>query len=142
MIQLLSIFLSAHFATAGVYAQPGDAWDNGQLACQRVLKRQLGKSWQAAAERYGVAHRSAPCGAWLVVCARRCSIAVVADRGPYGALTRHGYKVRRVLGERERYRGDFDLRVGLARAIGFRGAGAVAVAWYELNQRRNIRHEY
>lgn len=60
----------------------------------------------------GLANRTLPCGARLVVCAARCSGAVVDDRGPY------------VAGR------DFDLSLSLAQAIGFDfAAGVERIRW-------------
>lgn len=60
----------------------------------------------------GVANRSLPCWTKLWMCATRCGIAVVDDRGPF------------VAGR------DFDLSPGLATAIGFDlGAGVGPIRW-------------
>lgn len=103
----------AVYSLAGTYGTPGDRWDNGELAC-RVSRD--------TADREGVAHRSLPCGTRLVICARRCGRAVVTDRGPYGATDGHRYRVQtRGPLPGWHYRGDLDLRQGVARSIGYRG---------------------
>ena len=60
----------------------------------------------------GVANRTLPCGTRVRMCASRCAVAVVDDRGPYV------------------YDRLWDLSVGLARAIGFDFYSGVApVRW-------------
>ena len=109
-------------AVAGVYGMPGDAYDNGQLACQ-------GMSNDAIA--MGFAHRSRPCGTPALICGRRCAIGHVVDKGAFGALTKKGWRVRRRLRAGETYRGSLDLRPALARAVGVRGVEVVTVVWLD-----------
>lgn len=103
----------ALIARAGVYAQPGDRWDNGQLACP------------GAPSPYGVAHRTLPCGTRVVLCYRgQCVRSRVVDSGPHGITNGTGYRVL-TRGQRMpagwNYRGDIDVRAGTARALGFSG---------------------
>ncbi len=91
---------------AGRYGEPNDRWDNGSLACPVRPSDAV----------MGLAHRTKPCGARVIVCARRCAVARVVDRGPY--LTRSGKLARKPT--EEPYRGEVDLRPALARAIGWR----------------------
>jgi hypothetical protein len=120
LLYLLTLLSTAHLVTAATYAQPGDKWDTGHLACQHMSPAQV---------EHGFAHRSAPCGSVAMICAKRCAVGWVVDRGPYGALTRTGWRLRRRLRAGERYRGEVDLRVGLARAVGVRGVRGVVVIW-------------
>lgn len=65
-----------------------------------------------ALQSNGVASRTLPCWTRLTMCAARCAVAVVDDRGPY-------------VGGR-----DFDLSVGLAESIRFpMSAGVAPVRW-------------
>lgn len=100
----------ALIARAGVYAQPGDRWDNGQLACPGVPSP------------YGVAHRTLPCGTRVVLCYRgRCVTSLVVDSGPWGATDGKRYRTMPKLLPGWAYRGQMDIRAGTARALGFRG---------------------
>jgi len=107
-------------AVAGVYSMPGDRFDNGQIACQGMTGEEI---------RMGFAHRSKPCGTPALICGRRCALGWAVDVGPFGALTKKGWRVRRRLRAGERYRGSLDLRPDLARAVGVRGVEMVTVIW-------------
>lgn len=56
----------------------------------------------------GVAHRTLPCGTHVELCAARCAVATVQDRGPAAWTGR-----------------DFDLNVGAKAALGFGDVGVV-----------------
>jgi rare lipoprotein A len=89
-----------HPAVASYY---GVADSGGPLACGGNL----------TSSTLGVANRTLPCGHRLRVCARRCLMVRVIDRGPY------------VAGR------DFDLTEATARAIGFdmlAGVGPIRVS--------------
>ena len=117
---LLAVLLTGQLGIAARYADPGDAWDTGELACPQLAEESV----------RGVAHRTAPCGTRLRICsARACVDAVVIDRGPYGAQTAQGWRLRRRLRRGERYIGELDLRAPLARALGIRGKEMVWYRW-------------
>ena len=117
---LLAVLLSGQFGIAARYADPGDRWDTGGLACPR----------QRAESDRGVAHRTAPCGSRLRICSQRtCADAVVIDRGPYGAQTAKGWRRRHRLRTGERYVGELDLRAPLAQRLGILGKELVWYRW-------------
>jgi hypothetical protein len=124
VITLLLLLLSvrAELAVAAVYAQPGDRFDNGSIACPTASAYQV---------QNGFAHRSKACGTPAIVCGRRCALGFVVDRGPVGVLDKNGRWHARPRGPRagERYRGSLDLRPGLAKAAGVRGVEVVTVFW-------------
>lgn len=115
---LAQVLRPPQLGNAGVYGYPGDRWDNGELACPQRA-------------RHGVAHRSLPCGTRLVICARRCVVATVQDRGPFGATDGKRYKVTTKPPPGWWYRGELDLLPETARAIGTRGG---TVVWTALKQ--------
>lgn len=107
---------------AGVYATPNDRYDNGQIACQGQRTDEIAM---------GFAHRTKACGTRALICGRRCAVGVRVDVGPFGALTKKGWRVRRRLRVGESWRGSLDLRPGLARAVGVRGVEVVTVVWLD-----------
>lgn len=107
---------------AGVYATPNDRWDNRQIACPGMSSDEIAM---------GFAHRTKACGTRALICGRRCAVGFKVDSGPYGALTKKGWRVRRWLRDGESWRGSLDLRPGLAKAVGVRGVEAVTVVWLD-----------
>ena len=107
-----------------VYDYVGDKWAGPpRYACQRRLTAAWGRRGWLLARAIGVASRSLPCGTRVQLCRLdgRCATAIVVDRGPYGALTREGWKLRAKLRPGERWRGYFDLRPPVAARLGLRG---------------------
>jgi hypothetical protein len=118
---------------ASRYGYPGDPYEPiGQpYACEAILKHRWGlKQWQQVVKQ-GIAHRSLPCGTPLLICrtaSSQCTRAIVVDRGPYGALDRHGHwHARKRLPAGERYRGIVDLLSPVAKKLGIRGIEKVAL---------------
>lgn len=117
---LLAVLLTGQLGVAARYADPGDAWDTGRLACPQLVSD----------SHHGVAHRTAPCGTRLRICSSSaCADAVVIDRGPYGAQTAQGWRLRRRLHHGERYVGELDLRAPLAQRLGVKGKELVWYRW-------------
>jgi hypothetical protein len=78
----------------------------------------------------GVAHRTLPCGAELLVYdvrTQRHSTLYVIDRGPYGQLCGRVWKWAAVLGDGCRWRGVLDLYEGATRRLQAQGMDAVWV---------------
>ena len=119
---------------AGVYgSHPGvhDPWDDGRVACERLLVRRHGRPAYQRMLQQGLALREGPCGEEVKVCtlAGRCTKAYRVDSGPYGAIDRAGrYRVRRKgLLPGDRWRGLADLRWTLARQLGISGRAWVVI---------------
>lgn len=125
----VALFTLIQVGLASRYGYPGDKFDIvGSYACKAILIKKIGlKSWDHMREN-GVAHRTLPCGAKIMVCHnQRCIKAYVVDRGPYGAITKKGWKLRRKLQSGERYRGVLDLLPGPSKALNIRGLNEVKI---------------
>lgn len=137
-ILLLSLIGNTQTGLASRYRDPGDRYENfaQPMACEKKLRKNLGgKAWRYVLER-GVAHRTLPCGKRIVICRPHptspptCTDAFVIDRGPYGALDRHGNWHRRDrLLPGERWRGVVDLLPPVANKLRIWGLGKVVI-WY------------
>lgn len=101
---------------ASVFGTPGDRWVGGDAFC-------LGR--RVNATDVGVAHRTLKCGTPLLLTnprTRKRTIAVVVDRGPYGALDEAGtWFVRRTSTEGGQWRGCLDLTPKAAELLGHNG---------------------
>ncbi len=92
---------------ASRFGDPGDRWAGGRLRCQRLMSPRAFRR----ALPYGVAHRTLPCGAELRIYdlrTGRASRAVVLDAGPWGAIHRGRWRVKRTEQEPGRWRGILD----------------------------------
>jgi hypothetical protein len=71
-----------------------------------------------------VAHRSLPCGTVVKVTSprtKRSTLAVVIDRGPFGALHKGRWRIKVRASDPGVWRGELDLSPGTAKAIGHNG---------------------
>ncbi|MBL8636731.1 MAG: hypothetical protein JNM40_26135 [Myxococcales bacterium] len=134
LLLAISMLAGMDVGNASRYGYEGDVYDNvGTFACRRTLSARYGsKMWQKM-RSHGVAHRTLPCGTRIGICNQRtgrCTAAYVVDRGPWGALDRHGeWHVRTgKLAPGEHYRGVLDLLPGVYSAIDLQGIEKV-VFW-------------
>lgn len=116
----------AEVGRASTFGQPGDRWAGGRMRCQRLMS-------PAAYRRalpYGVAHRRYPCGTELAIYdARtgRSSRGVVLDAGPWGAIHRGRWRIKRSEREPGRWRGVLDVLPPVARRLGLTGLDPVVL---------------
>lgn len=133
MIPLPHIVFAAQVGLASVFGYPGDRWAGGSLRCHRHLSSAAFK--RAKAE--GCAHRTLPCGARLLVqdlrTGRQATCAVI-DRGPYGAMHRGRWVLKRRTSDPGRWRGVADLLPPVARRLGLNGLDLVLLRVLSTNR--------
>lgn len=100
----------------------GDRWAGRSLRC-------LGRPMVAA--DMVIAHRTLPCGTLVRVTSRRTGrsvVAVVADRGPYGAVLPDGtWTIKRRRADPGVWRGGADLSTAVVEALGHRSFDRVTL---------------
>jgi len=81
---------------------------------------------------YGIAHRTLPLGSIVTITNPRTGLAVrteVIDRGPYGAIYRGNWVLKRNAIAKGKWRGCVDLTPLTAEAIGHNGYEPVKLTW-------------
>jgi len=135
MLLSSALYLSSQQPEVGlgtIYGYKGDAYNQyGTYACQAVITQKYGRNQWAQALKYGVAHRTLPCGKAIIVCNRRnhlCATMYVVDRGPYGAIDQYGkWRPATKLKPGEKYRGVIDMLPNAAAAIALNGLDRVSI---------------
>jgi hypothetical protein len=103
------------------FGRPGDKWAGGDAL---YLKRPVG------ADDVGVAHRTLPLGAFVVVQnleTSKIAVGQVIDRGPYGAIHEGEWTLKRKKSEPGNWRGCLDMTPRLTEILGHDGYGKVRV---------------
>lgn len=116
----LSALFTASVGMASQYDWPRDPHSGRSLSCHRSLRPAAFR--QAAAE--GCAHRWLPCGTRLLVQdlrTGRAAACTVVDRGPYGAMHRGRWVLKRTAREPGRWRGILDVLTPVARRLRLQG---------------------
>ncbi len=99
---LLGIALQVQVGNATVFGTVGDKWAGGPAACA-TRDHATGKwvnrtiAWHRRHGTLGIAHRSLPCRTRVRITdpkTGRSVVAIVIDRGPFGACTKPGWKPR------------------------------------------------
>jgi hypothetical protein len=112
---------------ASVFGGADDAHRGGPSRCLRPMR-------PVGADDVGVAHRTLPCGARLLLLSPRTgrwTTAAVVDHGPYGALDAGSWVVKRRRRDPGRWVGCLDLTRPVARRLGHRG-GKEPIVWVPL----------
>lgn len=102
---------------AGVFGYEGDPLSGGKNMCTGV---KMGR------DEMGIAHRSLACGTRVVLYnprTHRSTLAVVVDRGPYGAMDGETWVIKRRPSDPGTWRGCLDISWSVAKALGFEGFG-------------------
>lgn len=117
---LSALLATVQFGVASRYGEPGDRLAGGVASCRYRMDR---PSFRRAVSQ-GCAHRWLPCGTQIVLRNPqngRSASCTVVDRGPYGAM----YRGRWVIKRRERdpgtWRGVLDLLPPVANRLGVDG---------------------
>ena len=106
---------------ASVFAQPGDKYAGG---ASRWLKREVHHTDS------GIAHRSYPLGSWVEIRNLRTGRMVetqVIDRGPYGAMHKGRWIIKKRPSDPGRWRGCADLTPPVAKKIGHNGFERISI---------------
>ena len=117
----LSAFLATvQFGLASRYGDPGDNLAGRTLSCHRSM---AGPTFRRAVSQ-GCAHRWLPCGTRLLIqnaANGRIGICTVVDRGPYGAMHRGRWVIKRRERDPGTWRGVLDLLPPVADRLGVDG---------------------
>lgn len=109
---VLTLFLVAKSCYAGIYGFPGDKYAGGpQTACSKE---------PLDPQTIGVAHRWLPCGTKVLLLnprTRRSVVARVIDHGPYGAIHKGRWVLKRRVEDPGIWRGCIDMTPATAKAI-------------------------
>lgn len=119
-------FLSAQAGIASWYDWPRDPLSGHSLMCHRYLKAEAFQK----AKAQGCAHRTLPCGTQLLVTNVKNGLShtcTVVDRGPYGAMHKGRWVIKRRATDQGEWRGIIDLSLSVASAIRLPGMGPVLV---------------
>ena len=123
----LSAFVATmQFGLASRYGDPGDRYAGRTLTCHRFMEP---RSFRAAIAQ-GCAHRWLPCGTRLLVGntrTGRIGACTVVDRGPYGAMHRGRWVIKRRARDPGTWRGVLDLLPPVASRLGLNGLEPVLV---------------
>ena len=83
------------------------------------------------ADDHGIAHRTLPCGSWVLVTSRRTGRSVltrVIDHGPYGAVDATGeWVLKRRRSDPGKWKGCADLTYPVGEMLGIGGRGQVTI---------------
>jgi hypothetical protein len=112
---------STEICSSTIFGQPGDKWAGGNAL---YLRRPVNRHDE------GIAHRTLPIGSRVLVRNIRtgkASTATVIDRGPYGAIHRGKWVLKKRAHHKGRWRGCADLTPRTARLIEHNGREQVAV---------------
>jgi hypothetical protein len=121
----LALLLRGQICTSTVFGYEDDPQKGGKAYC---IHRNL------RPDDVGVAHRTLPCGTQLAIYNPRTgkmTTAVVVDRGPYGAVHKGEWVLKRTRRDPGRWRGCLDLTEGAARLLGHNGYEKVVYALLE-----------
>jgi hypothetical protein len=114
-----SITLPTHKPTIGLvtrYGDPGDKLGSGAMACEPHNK--------VDQTVMGCAHRTLPCGTWLLLenpRTGRRAYCQVMDRGPYGAMHEGKWVIKIRLSDPGKWRGILDITPAVSRALSHNG---------------------
>lgn len=130
MSYLLSLILAllggnlnakSEICSSTIFGQPGDKWAGGDAL---YLRRPVNRHDE------GIAHRTLPLGSRVVVRnlrTQQSAIATVIDRGPYGAVHKGKWVLKKRSRHPGKWRGCADLTPATAQAIGHNGRERVEV---------------
>ena len=120
---------------------PKEKHNNGKFACAgrtHLLPRSIHTRWKDESMPI-CAHRSAPCGSWIRVENLRTKDVqwcLVADRGPYGAVSPSGKWVLKSprnlhnVPKRSKFRAVIDLSPYIAAKLNTKGYARVRISWW------------
>jgi hypothetical protein len=128
LIVFFQIFMYGKQCNSTVFGYPSDPNKGGTARC---IKRYI------KAHELGVAHRSLACGRKVALYnprTQKTAVAVVVDRGPYGAKHEGEWVLKRRHTEPGKWRGCLDLTTAVAKQLGHNGFEKVF--YYPIKEKR------
>jgi len=110
-----SIDIKVETCKSTIFAQPNDRYAGGK---SRYLGREVRPT------DVGIAHRTLPLGATVFAWSprtKKLGVGVVLDRGPYGAMYKKKWRIKKRPKGKGKWRGCADFTPGLARKIRHNG---------------------
>lgn len=129
---------------ATIFAKHGDRWNGGPSPCLRRIVQP---------DDHIIAHRTLPCGTTVLLYnpkTKMSTVAIVGDRGPYGACTAEGWRrgtrcpkgywvVKRKRSDPGVWRGGFDLTPSVSKALGHKSFQLIQMRVLKMGKRRQKR---